>query len=356
MPAWIDLRSDTVTRPTPAMLEAIAAAEVGDDVFGEDPTVRRLEERTAELLGKETALFTPSGTQANQIAIGAHTRPGDELVCSSTSHVYVWEGGGIARLWGVTPRTLPGRNGLLTRADLEGMIRPDDPHYPRTRLVTLENTHNRGGGRVQPLDEIRAIAQWTRQHGLALHLDGARLMNAVVASGNTAAQWARPFDTVAICFSKGLGAPVGSALAGPTELIRRHAHRLRKVLGGGMRQAGVVAAAALHALEHHVDRLAQDHAHAQILAQAVQATDGLELESGPVETNLVWIAVDPGLATAQEVAACLRAQGVLVAALGPQVLRACTHLDVDRTAVETAAEAIRAVPDRVSRGAETARA
>jgi threonine aldolase len=336
----IDLRSDTVTRPTPSMRRAMAEAEVGDDVYGEDPTIRALERRTAELLGKEAALFVPSGTMANQVAVGIHARPGDELLCDSNAHVYVWEGGGIARLWGVTTRTIAGDRGLIAPAMLRDKIRPDDGHYARTRLVCLENTHNRGGGRVYPIEAMAEISAWTRAEGLALHLDGARLMNAVVASKIQAHDWARHFDTVSICFSKGLGAPVGSAIAGPAALIRE-AHRLRKVLGGGMRQGGVIAAAALHALENHVERLADDHANARILADAVEATDGLSLESGPVETNLVWISVDPALGTAGALAARLRAEGVLVSALGPQVLRACTHLDVDRAGVDYAAEKIR---------------
>src|SRR4051794_4255719 len=336
----IDLRSDTVTRPTAAMRRAMADAEVGDDVYGEDPTVRGLERRTAELLGKEAALFVPSGTMANQVAVGVHTRPGDELLCDPTAHVYVWEGGGIARLWGVTTRTVAGDRGLLSPADLEGKIRPDDGHYVRTRLVCLENTHNRGGGRVYSIAQVAAISAWARAHALAMHLDGARLMNAVVASGVPAAEWGRHFDTVSICFSKGLGAPVGSAIAGSAEAIRA-AHRLRKVLGGGMRQAGVIAAGALYALEQHIDRLAEDHEHAQIQARAVEETEGLSLESGPVETNLVWFTLDPALGTAAALAARLRERGVLISALGPHVLRACTHLDVSREDAEYAAELIR---------------
>src|SRR3954447_12374254 len=259
----IDLRSDTVTRPTPAMRRAMAEAEVGDDVLGEDPTVLELERRTAELLGKEAALFVPSGTMANQIAVGVHAGQGDELICDATSHIYVWEGGGIARLWGATTRTVSGDRGLIDLSTIKGMIRPDDSHYVRTRLVCLENTHNRGGGRVHPLGQVAAISAWARGHGLAMHLDGARLMNAVVASGVPAAEWASHFDTVSVCFSKGLGAPVGSILAGTAEAIRK-AHRLRKAFGGGMRQAGILAAAALYALDHHVERLAEDHRHAQI--------------------------------------------------------------------------------------------
>jgi threonine aldolase len=313
---------------------------VGDDVYGEDPTIRALERRTAELLGKEAALFVPSGTMANQIAVGIHAQPGEELLCDATAHVYVWEGGGIARLWGVTTRTIPGDRGLLSRSDLEGMIRPDDGHYVRTRLVCLENTHNRGGGRVYPIQHVAEISAWARSHGLAMHCDGARLMNAVVASGVPAADWAHHFDTVSICFSKGLGAPVGSALVGSAEMMKK-AHRLRKVLGGGMRQGGIIAAGALFALEHHVERLAEDHTNAKLLADAVEATKGLTLESGPVETNLVWIAVDPKLGTAAEVSGRLRERGVFVSALGPAVVRACTHLDVSREQVEKAAQEIR---------------
>jgi threonine aldolase len=338
----IDLRSDTVTRPTKAMRRAMAEAEVGDDVFGEDPTVRRLEERTAELLGHEAALIVPSGTMANQAAVGALAGPGDELLCEETAHLYVWEGGGIARHWGITARPIATRDGLLRSTDMEGKVRPDDGHYVRTRLICLENTHNRGGGRVHPFEEVERIAAWAREHRLLLHCDGARLMNAVAASGVPAARWGRLFDTVAICFSKGLGAPVGSALAGSVETVRK-AHRLRKALGGGMRQAGVLAAAALHALDHHVERLTEDHANARLLAEAVEATKGLRLESGTVETNLVWVEVDPSLGTAQEVAGRLRERGVLVAALGPHVLRACTHLDVSRADVEAAARVIREV-------------
>jgi threonine aldolase len=338
----IDLRSDTVTRPTAAMRKAMAEAEVGDDVMAEDPTVNALERRTAEILGKEAALFVPTGTMSNQIAVGVHAGPGDELLCEETSHVYVWEGGGVARLSGVTTRTIPGAHGLLTVDNLRDKIRPDDGHYVRTRLVSLENTHNRGGGRVLPLKDVAAISTWARSHGLAMHLDGARLMNAVVASGVSAAEWCRHFDTISICFSKGLGAPVGSALAGTAEMIKK-AHRLRKVFGGGMRQAGIIAAGALFALEHDVERLAEDHKNAQLIARAVEETKGLRLESGPVETNLIWIRVDPEFGKASDIAGRLRSEGVLVSALGPQVLRACTHLDVSREQAEEAAAKIRAL-------------
>ena len=339
----IDLRSDTVTKPTPAMRRAMAEADVGDDVYGDDPTVKQLEAKTAELLGKEAALFVPSGTMANQIAIGVHTQPGDELLCATTSHVYVWEAGGIARLWGVTARTFAGDGGLLVLDQLRNAIRPgDDVHYVRTRLICLENTHNRGGGRIHPIADIAEISRWAREHNLARHLDGARLMNAVVGSGRPAREWAHHFDTVSICFSKGLGAPIGSALAGSAEAIER-GRRLRKLLGGGMRQVGVIAAAALYALEHHIDRLSDDHANARTLAAAFESVDGFVLESGPPETNLVWVAVKPSIGTADDVAAYLRSRGVVVSVPAPQMIRACTHLDVNKEQVEYAAKVIRQI-------------
>jgi threonine aldolase len=232
---------------------------------------------------------------------------------------------------------------VLSLADLCDAIRPaEDLHYVRTRLVCLENTHNRAGGRVHPINSIAEIAQWAREHNLAMHLDGARLMNAVIASGIKAHEWARYFDTVSICFSKGLGAPIGSALAGSSDAIRR-ARRLRKLLGGGMRQVGIIAAGALYALEHHVDRLSEDHAHAQVLAEAFAETEGFALESGPVETNLVWVTVNPATGTGAEVAAYLRSRGILVSVPGPQVIRACTHLDVTSEQVEHAAQVIREI-------------
>ncbi len=337
-----DFRSDTVTKPSAAMRQAMSEAEVGDDVLGEDPTINALEQKTAALLGKEAALFVPTGTMGNQIAIGVHAGPGDELLCASTSHVYVWEGGGIARLSGVTTRPIDTPNMMLNREVLEGKIRPDDGHYVRTRLVTLENTHNRGGGKVHPIDDVRAISAWARGHGIAMHLDGARLMNAVVASGIAADVWAKEFDTISLCFSKGLGAPVGSAIVGTVEHIRK-AHRLRKVFGGGMRQAGIIAAGALFALEKNVPRLADDHANAQIIAQAIEETDGFQLESGTVETNLVWFQVDPRIGTAAEVVAKLRERGILMIAIGPQAVRACTHLDVSTDDCVRAADALRSI-------------
>ncbi len=341
MAAVIDLRSDTVTRPTAAMRAAMFAAEVGDDVYAEDPTINRLEERVADYLGKEAAIFVPSGTMANQTAVRVHCRPGDELYCEATSHVYLWEGGAPAALSGVTCRMVDGEFGVLTVRHLEGKLHPaEDIHSPNSRLVCLENTHNRGGGRVYPIEQVREVSAWARRHGLSMHLDGARLWNAVVASGVPAKEWCRHFDTVSVCFSKGLGAPVGSALAGTREQVKL-ARRVRKLFGGAMRQAGFLAAACLYALEHHVERLAEDHANAQLLAAAVADTPGLKLVPPRVETNLVWFEVAPEMGTARDVAGRLKGHGVLVAALGANVIRACTHLDVSRADCERAAEVIR---------------
>jgi threonine aldolase len=339
---FIDLRSDTVTRPTPAMRAVMQAAEVGDDVFNEDPNVNRLQERVAALLGKEAALFVPSGTMSNQICVKAHTQPGDELLCETSCHIYNSEAGGPAVLSGVTCRTITGDFGILDVSQLDDKIRPDDEHLVRTRLVCLENTHNRGGGRVYPLEQIQAISSWARRHGLRMHLDGARLWNAVVASGIPAAEWARSFDSVSVCFSKGLGAPIGSALAGSREFVAL-ARKIRKRLGGGMRQAGVVASAALYAVEHHVARLAEDHRNAQVIAQAIADTPGLRLYPPEVDTNLIWFQVEPEVATASNLAAALKQRGVLVFASGARTLRACTHLDVSATQAERVAETIRQV-------------
>ncbi len=337
---FIDLRSDTVTRPTAGMRAAMTAAEVGDDVFDEDPTVNRLQEQLAALLGKEAALYVSSGTMSNQICVKAHTQPGDELLCDASCHIYNYEQGGAAVLSGVTCRTVEGDYGILDVSQLEDKIRPDNEHLVRTRLVCLENTHNRGGGKVYPLEKIQAISAWARANGLALHLDGARLWNAIVATGIPACEWARPFDTVSVCFSKGLGAPIGSALAGPRDFVAR-ARRVRKLFGGGMRQAGVVAAGALYALENHVERLTEDHRNAQVLARAVADTPGLRLVPPKVETNLVWFWIDPELGTAKTVAGALKEHGVRVHPAGPQTLRACTHLDVSAAQAERAAEIIR---------------
>jgi threonine aldolase len=335
----IDLRSDTVTKPTPGMLAAMMTAAVGDDVYAEDPTVNALEAKVADYLGVEAAVFVPSGTMSNQIAVRTHCRPGDEMLIEETSHVLLWEAGGPAVHSGVTCRTFAGSWGVLDPAQLDGMIRPDDPHSVRTRLVCLENTHNRGGGTVYPLEKVAAISTWARANGLAMHLDGARLWNAVVASGVPAREWCRHFDTVSVCFSKGLGAPVGSALAGPKGFIAQ-ARRTRKLFGGAMRQVGFLAAACEYAMDHHIDRLADDHANAKLLADAVSSKPMFRLAPPRVETNLVWFDVDPAWGTGQRVAAALREQGIRVSALGRQTVRACTHYDVTRADCERAAAAI----------------
>ncbi|MCA9174894.1 MAG: low specificity L-threonine aldolase [Planctomycetales bacterium] len=332
----VDLRSDTVTRPSEAMRKAMAESLVGDDVIDTDPTILELQALTAELLGKEAAIFMPSGTMTNQIAVRIHCKPGDEFLCESSCHIFNYEQGAFAQLSGVVGRTLPGDGGVLAPAQFHGTVRPIDEHLVRTRLVCLENTHNRGGGRVQPFEWVEEICDWAHESGLRTHLDGARLFNAVVASGRSAADWARPFDTVSVCFSKGLGAPVGSALAGDKEAIRE-ARFHRKLFGGGMRQAGVIAAGALYALRNNIQRLADDHAHARILAEAIERSPGLSLPR-PVETNIVIFDVSPELGTAAEYAATLEQRGVRMFAMGPTQVRAVTHLDVSEAEVRCAAD------------------
>jgi threonine aldolase len=338
----IDLRSDTVTKPTPGMREAMFSAAIGDDVYGEDETINALEVRVAAYFGKEAAIFVPSGTMSNQIAVRVHCSPGDELLCETTSHIVLWEGGGPAALSGVTTHCIDGQFGLLSVADLVGKIRPDDVHSTQTRLVWLENTHNRGGGRIQSYESSLEISKWSLENGLARHLDGARLWNTIVATGINGVQWATLYDTISVCFSKGLGAPVGSALVGTREMIKK-ARRYRKLFGGAMRQAGFLAGACLYALEHHVERLAEDHANAQLLADAVRENPNLKLEPDTVDTNVVWFRVDKKLGTAKELATRFRKHGVLVAPLGEQLIRLCTHLDVSRAECEEVAKQIRKV-------------
>jgi threonine aldolase len=333
----IDLRSDTITQPTPAMRDAMAAADVGDDVFGEDPTVRELEAETAALLGKEAALFTVSGTMANQLAIRSHTEPGDEILVEANAHLYYYEGGAPAALSGVMCRCLQGDRGVFSGAEVESALRPADSHFPRTRLVCLENTHNRGGGKIWPLHRIEEVAGAARRHGLQLHLDGARLWNAAAATGIAESQWAAPFDTVSVCFSKGLGAPVGSALVGSKELLAR-ARRFRKMFGGGMRQAGIIAAGALFALRNHRARLAEDHANAKALAEGIGRCQGFEVAPCEVETNMVRFRL-PGVPAA-EVVERLRVRGVLVLATDRLTIRAVTSLMVSTEDIHLAVNAI----------------
>ncbi|MFZ1691614.1 MAG: GntG family PLP-dependent aldolase [Flavobacteriales bacterium] len=330
----VDLRSDTVTQPTPAMREAMLRAQLGDDVFGEDPTVNALEERMAAQFGHEAALFCPSGTMTNQIAINVHTRPGDEVICEEGAHVYRYEGGGMMANSGCSVKHVPADRGRFTAADVVAAVNDRSAAYlANSRLVVIENTVNRGGGAIWDIDEAKRIRAACDAHGLALHLDGARLFNAMAVDGTKPAQWGATFHSISICLSKGLGAPVGSVLTGSRELIH-HARRVRKRFGGGMRQAGLLAAAGLHALEHHVQRLALDHDHAKRIGHAVGAMAWCERVM-PVDTNIVIYDLKDGR-SAKEHAAQLEEKGIRCFAIGPQQIRMVTHLDitaddVDRT-------------------------
>ncbi len=333
----IDLRSDTVTQPTPEMRRVMAQAPVGDDVLGDDPSVNALESYVAELLGKESAVYMPSGTMTNQVALRSHTQSGDEVFLDADAHIYYYEGGGPAALSGVSCRLLVGDRGIFSVRSLVQALRPQDVHFPQSRLVCVENTHNRSGGRIFPLETIREIAQVCQQHDLRLHMDGARLWNACVATGIAEAEYAEPFDTVSVCFSKGLGAPVGSALVG-TVVQMAKARRFRKMFGGGMRQAGMLAAGALYALQQQRDRLAEDHDNAQLLALGLQGLKGIEIDPSLVQTNLVNFTV-PNHSGA-DVVKGLAQRGVAVLATGPHQIRAVTNLMVTRTQIEQAVEAI----------------
>ncbi|MGH7438278.1 MAG: threonine aldolase family protein [Polyangiaceae bacterium] len=332
----IDLRSDTVTRPTAAMREAMARAEVGDDVFGEDPTTRALEEEVARITGKEAALFVPSGTMGNQLAIATQTRPGDEVIVGEWAHPVLYEGGAGAALSGVQ-FAVAGRGGMFTADEMDAAVQPAAYWSPRSSLVAIENTHNRAGGRVWPMAEARAVAERARSRGLASHMDGARVWNASAATGLDVRDLCAPFDTVSVCFSKGLGAPVGSAFCGPRRLVDE-ARRLRKRWGGGMRQSGVIAAAALHALAHHRKRLATDHANARAFAAALDGAEGTRVDIASVETNIVNVDVE---APSEAVSADARALGLAIHPSAPRRLRAVTHLDVSHDEVVEAAAILR---------------
>ena len=326
-----DLRSDTITQPTDAMRTAMMAAPLGDDVLGDDPTVLELQDRMAQLLGKEQACFVPSGTMANQLAIRAQTEPGDELLCHADSHIYCYEGGGPAALAGCSFCFLPGDRGMFTAEDIDAHIRPDDHHFPPSKLLVVENTQNRGGGVVWPMPQLKAVTEQARRHGLRCHLDGARLWNATIASGDSPAAIAEPFDTVSACFSKGLGAPVGSIVAGDAATMAR-VHRFRKMFGGTMRQSGLLAAAALYALDHHMDRLADDHARARRLAEAIDGCSGLSVDLNAVETNIVYFKVQ----NAQAFVDALDARGVHMLMIEPNKARAVTSLAIDDAGIEHA--------------------
>lgn len=335
----IDLRSDTVTRPSEEMRRAMAEAEVGDAVIDIDPTVERLERITAETLGKEAAVFMPSGSMTNQIAIRVHCDRGSEFLCEADSHVYHYEQGAFAQLSGLVARTVAGEGGVLRVGQLEDLIRPENDHMVRTRLVCLENTHNRWGGRIQPADEVERICQWAREHHLRSHLDGARLWNAAVACGISERKLAAPFDSVSVCFSKGLGAPVGSALAGPAEFIAE-ARRARKLFGGAMRQAGIIAAGALYAVQHHRGQLAADHAAAQKLGEAVRSCPPLTIRGGRIDTNIVIVEIDRAWGSAERFVQELAYHDVHCFAFGRQAARMVTHRDVSAEQIDAACRAI----------------
>ncbi|HYO61130.1 MAG TPA: GntG family PLP-dependent aldolase [Actinomycetota bacterium] len=338
----IDLRSDTVTRPTPEMRRAMAEAEVGDDVFGDDPTVNELQELAAGMLGKEAGLFVPTGSMGNQVALGSMARPGDEVVCESGAHFLHYEGGSVAAHLGLVARPLPGVNGVISESQVAAAIRPGSEHNPRTAVVAIENTNNSAGGRVFPIDTARAIASVCRERGVGVHLDGARLFNAQAATGTPAAEWAACADTVSFCFSKGLGAPIGSMVVSTRDRILE-GRRLRKRLGGGMRQVGVIAAAARVALTGGVDRLGEDHVNARRLAEGIAEIDPAAIDLDAVETNMVYVDLRPFGVRGPQGMEEMRKEGVITLALAEDAMRLVTHRDVSAEDVETALKGFRKV-------------
>lgn len=342
MTELVDLRSDTVTKPTPEMRKAMAEAEVGDDVFGDDPTVNSLQEYCAELLGKEAGLFVPTGSMGNQVSLGAQSRSGDEVICEAGAHFIHYEGGSVAANLGLVTRPLPGTGGILGADQVAAAIRKGTEHNPHTAVVSFENTHNAGGGKVFPLEEAQAISKICRENEVAVHLDGARIFNAQAATGIAAAEWAACADTVSFCFSKGLGAPIGSMVVGSTEVVKE-ARRLRKRMGGGMRQVGVIAAAARVAIETGVDRLAEDHANARLLAEGLSDLDADAVDISTVETNMVYVDLRPFSKRGPEVRDELARHGIITLAAGPDIMRLVTHRDVDSGGIERALRAFEAV-------------
>jgi threonine aldolase len=333
----IDLRSDTVTQPSPAMREAMARADVGDDVYGEDPTVNRLQEVGASLVGKKAALFVPSGTLANQLCLRVHGDPGQEVIVEGRSHIVRYEQGAASALAGVQLHWVNGAQGLMTAEQVEAAIRPKDPYSIRTALICLENTHNAGGGTVYPLPTVQAIRAVASRHSLPMHLDGARLFNAVVASGIPAADYARHFETVTFCLSKGLGAPAGSLIATDDSGVLERLRRFRRMYGGAMRQAGILAAAGLYALDHNIQRLAEDHANARRLAALLQQIPALSINPDTVPTNILFFDLNSSRLSVAEFVGALKQEGVLLNAVGKKTCRAVTHLDVSADAIKRAA-------------------
>jgi len=338
----IDLRSDTVTKPSQAMRQVMAAADVGDDVFGEDPTVNRLQEKVAGLLGKEAALYVPSGTMGNQVCIKVHTEPGDEVIAESGSHVFNYETGGAAFLSSVQVHTIEGRLGRLSVQDIRRAVRPPIYYMPRSSLICVENTHNRAGGTVYPLSLLKEISAFAHEAKISVHLDGARLWNASVAAGVSPAAYAACADSVSVCLSKGLGAPVGSVIAGTRGFIEEARH-YRKIFGGGMRQAGVLAAAGIYALDHNIERLQEDHAKAAFLAGELASVPGLEIDPESVQTNIIVFTVEKSGKSPEEILMKLRERGVLLTPGNYLVLRAVTHMDVSMDQVKRAAVVVREV-------------
>ncbi|MFA5833097.1 MAG: low-specificity L-threonine aldolase [Bacteroidota bacterium] len=334
---FIDLRSDTVTKPSKAMREAMANAEVGDDVFGEDPTVNKLQETVASLLGKEKALFVPSGCMSNQLALKAHTEMGDEVIMEQDAHMFNYETAAPSIMSAVQVKTIPGVRGVFRAEELPPHIRPALYYMPRTRVICVENTHNRAGGAIFPIDEIKKLSQFCKEREIIFHLDGARLWNASVATGIPVKEWAQYFDSVSVCFSKGLGAPVGSTICGTKEFITK-AHKWRKVFGGGMRQSGIIAAGALYAVHHNIERLKEDHDKAKYFSQVLSTIDGFEIDLESVQTNIVLVDVTKSGKTPQEVIAVMKDQGILVSAGTFTKFRALMHLDVSMEQVKFAAE------------------
>lgn len=342
MSAIVDLRSDTVTLPTPRMMQAIASAQLGDDVFGEDPTVKQLQNVVAEKLGKEDALFVASGTMGNLVAVLTHCGRGHEMIVGDQAHVFIYEQGGSAALGGVHVRTVPNGNGVPSLADVEAAIRTEDVHFPRTKLLCLENTHNRCGGVAVTAQQTGALAGLAHRHGLSVHVDGARLFNAAVALGVEVRELVADCDSVSVCLSKGLSAPVGSVLAGTADFVAE-ARRHRKVVGGGMRQAGILAAAGLVAVEEMVDRLAEDHANARLLAEGLAATNGAEVDLQAVQTNIVVVAITRPDLTASEFISRMAELGIRVIGFGGNKVRLVTHFGIERADAERALEAARKV-------------
>jgi threonine aldolase len=338
----IDLRSDTVTKPTREMRHAMATAEVGDDVFGDDPTVNALQEYAAELLGKEAGLFVPTGSMGNQVSLGALARPGDEVICEAGAHFLHYEGGSLAAHLGLVARPILGTNGVITADQVAPLVRPGNMHNPRTAVVAMENTHNGGGGRVFPIEEARAVSKVAHENGAAVHLDGARIFNAQAATEVPAAEWAACAETLTFCFSKGLGAPIGSMVVSSTAVIDE-ARIIRKRLGGGMRQVGVIAAAARVALETGVDRLVEDHANARRLAEGLADLHPDAVDIASVETNMVYLNLKPFAKRGPEVADALLAEDVLTLGLGAGVMRLVTHRDVSTEDIDRSLTAFRKV-------------